>query len=135
MSPTKFSITYLVSSHAMDIVHRRVTTTGKVTTSIANGHTLATNSSDAVLLSSLIDLGADNTSADLQGRARPRAGLERAEVLDALETMGPDGEGTSTDRATIEIMAGILDDKTQVQGAGKVDSQLDMGDIAGIDDI
>jgi hypothetical protein len=47
--------------------------------------------------------------------------------------VGPDAQGTGTGGLAVEVVAGVLDDKTDAGVARKVDSQLDLSHIAHID--
>lgn len=110
-------------------------TASKVTTGISNTHTLTTDNGDTVILSSLVDLLANDTGSDLDGSAGVRADRQGLVVVDALEALGPDGQSARTDGATVEVVAGVLDNETQVQHTGKVDGELDMGHVLGVDHI
>lgn len=112
-----------------------MTTTCKVASSIADSHALATDSSHTELLSCLIQLEALNTSTNLESRARVRGGGVGLIEVDTLEVMSPNGKGTGSRGATVEVMASVLDHETNVEIAGKVDCELDLRHIRGLDDV
>lgn len=49
--------------------------------------------------------------------------------------MCPDAQGTSTGALTKEVMASIVNDKTEVEVASKVDGELYMGNTGGLDGV
>lgn len=90
--------------------------------------TLTTNNYLALSVSSLIDLPGADASASLEGGARVASALVDIVLLvsDALEVLGPDGQGTGTTRFSREVMTGVLDNEPDVLLLCKLDSSLDL---------
>lgn len=95
---------------------------------------LSTNSSVALLVGSQVQVLDLDTSTNLEGRASVAASTTVVlGELDVLEVMCPDAQGTSTGALAKEVMTGVVNDKTQVEVASKVDGELDMGNTGGLD--
>jgi hypothetical protein len=76
-----------------------------------------------------------DAGADLERRTAVGALLVALIELDRLELVRPDRQGTSAGRLRAKVMSGVLDHKTKVEISGKVNRQLNMGNIRGLDDI
>jgi hypothetical protein len=96
----------------------------------------ATNHLQAQVVRVLIRLQHLDSCPDLEGRTRIRAqGELGTEVLDVVQVLRPQGEGARADAFAIEVVALILDAQTQVEAAGKIEGELDLGHIGHIDDV
>lgn len=84
---------------------------------------------DTILVSSLQQLEALHTSANLEDRTRVCRALIVLDILNLLQAVCPDAQGALGDRSTIVIVSSITNDQTQVQRTRKVDGQLDLRDI------
>lgn len=98
---------------------------------------LATNGKVPLTLSSLVQLVDHDTSTQLESRPGVSA-TSRLVVLDELDVaqvMGPERQSTSPRVLAEEVMASVVNNKTKVKRASKVDAQLDLGDGADVDGV
>jgi hypothetical protein len=98
---------------------------------------LATNGKVSLTLSSLVQLVDHHTSTQLESRPSVAA-TSRLVVLDELDVaqvMGPERQSTSSGVLAEEVMASVVNNKTEVKRASKVDAQLDLGDGADVDGV
>jgi hypothetical protein len=120
----------LVSSHSVHAAQRRMTTASSITTSKSNSDSLSSDDSNAIGLGKLIGLPDLDTSANLDSRANVAVGrLVLGVELGVLQPVGPDGQSTLARSLAVEVMAGVLHHEAEVEVTGKVDSELDLGNI------
>lgn len=124
----------LVGAHPVLGHQGRMATAGHVTTSDTDSLALTADGGHSVLMSGSVNLADLNARANLERGAgvarRPAVILDE---LDLLQVVGPDRERARTGRLAEEVVAGIVDDKPQIEVAGKVDSQLDLRDVGDVD--
>lgn len=118
----------LVGTETILAAQGRVATTSKVTTGNTNTGALTTDSGDTEAVGGRIELTNLDTGTELEGRAIVGRAAERLDILDVLEVVGPDREGTGASRLTKEVVTRVMDDKTEVLVAGKVDGKLNLID-------
>jgi hypothetical protein len=94
-----------------------MSTASQESASVAHTHTFTSNDSNTILVRRLIKLRADDTSSNLECRSTVRLSLVGSQVLDALEALHPKRQSTSTSRATVKVVASILDDESKVEGS------------------
>lgn len=96
------------------------------------GTHLAFTSNDnlAMLVGSLIDLPRTHAGAGLErGAGIARALIDVVLLVgDALEVLGPHGQGAGTARLAREVMARVLDDEPEAVLVGELDGRLDLLD-------
>lgn len=88
-----------------------------------------------MLVGGLVHLARLDTSAHLKGRTLVIRGGVAGIELNILQPVGPDGEGASAGRLAAEVVTGVLDDEAKVHVAGKVDGDLDLHDVGGLDGV
>lgn len=98
-------------------------------------HSLTTDNCVSLRLRDFVQLAALHAGADFEDRARVRAGGEASDELDVLEQMGTDAQGASAGSLAGKVVAGVLNDQSQVEIAGKVDGALYIPHALRADDI
>lgn len=91
-----------------------MTTTLDKTTSETDGGTFTANNDEILCVSSLQDLVAHDTCADLESRTSV-VSVRPVFVLDGVEVVHPDREGTSTSRTskvTVSLVTFVYQEKT-----------------------
>lgn len=129
-----FVLERVVGRQAEARAESRMSATLGVTASEANRRALARHHHLALGLGRREDLEALHTGADLDGGAGVEGVGEGLEV-DALEVVGPDGQGSGTGRATKVVVAGVANDKANVVLLGKGNRLLDVVAGLGLDGV
>lgn len=85
----------------------------------------------APLVRGIVDLLRRDASPDLERRALgPRRGLVlRAQELDVLQVQGPDRQRATGRALGVEVVARVLDVEADVEVAGEVHRELDLGNL------
>lgn len=96
---------------------------------------LTTNNGEAKLVSLLVDLKSLNTGTHLDRGALVAGDLVVLNVVNLLQVVGPDTQGTSTGRLATEVVASVLDNQTDTSVTSKVNSQLDLSNAGDIDSV
>lgn len=96
---------------------------------------LSTDSCETKLICLRINLFSLNTSSHFDCWALILPAAIVLDILDLLKVVGPDTKGTSSSRLAIEIMTGILDNQSQTSIPGKIDSQLNLTNIAHVNGV
>jgi hypothetical protein len=113
-----------------------MTTASSITTSQSNSDSLSSDDSNAIGLGKFIGLPDLDAGANLDSRANIAVGrLVLGVELGVLQPVGPDGQSTLTRSLAVEVMAGVLHHEAEVEVPRKVNSELDLGNIRGIDHV
>lgn len=98
-------------------------------------HSLTADTSNIVLVASLVQLESLDTGASLHGWARVIATCVAADELEVLQVVCPQRETAITGRATDKVVASVLDDESQVQVPGQIDGELYLCNRADVDHV